>query len=208
LFFSGAVFVFALYLFTGLLGAPLNSLASMLPISNNSRTTTSQITISQSTDNLCGIPKHSENRRLSLPHGLKGYFDYDEALACAKEKNKPILLIFKGHACAKCREMEALVWIDNEILNLMNEKFILVGLYTDDNTRLPENEWITSSFDGRIKRTIGQKNADFQIVRYQTNTFPYHAILNTNGETIGSTIGFTASIDEFKNWLRAGLDRF
>ena len=135
-------------------------------------------------------------------------FDYDEALACAKEKNKPVLLIFKGHACAKCREMEALVWSDPEIRRLMNDHFILLGLYTDDTTRLSENEWITSTFDGRVKKTMGQKNADFQATRYQANTFPYHVILNYSGETIANPMGYTSSIEEFKDLLMTGLNNF
>ena len=207
LFFAGASFVFALYLFTGLLGSPLNAVAGLLPANKGVRIgVTSQATITLSSEHLCGIPRYSDNARLSWPHGLQGYFDYDEAIACAKEKNKPVLLIFKGHACAKCREMEAIVWTDPEILHLMNERFILLGLYTDDKTRLPENEWITSTYDGREKRTMGQKNADYQITRYHVNAFPYHVIIDTNGETIGQTMGYTSNVEEFKNWLKAGLN--
>ena len=210
LFFASASFVFALYLFTGLLGAPLSVVAGLLPADKASARmgVSSQITLSQPPDHLCGIPRFSDNARLSWAQGLQGYFDYDEAIACAKEKNKPVLLIFKGHACAKCREMEALVWPDHEILHLMNDHFILLGLYTDDTTQLPENEWITSINDGRVKRTMGQKNADFQITRFQVNTFPFHVILNANGETIGQPMGFTSSVEVFRNWLMAGLSGY
>jgi len=194
-----------MYLFTGLLGAPLGAVAGLLPSAKNDRVgITSQVQVSQLPDHLCGVPKYSDNKRLSWPHGLKGYFDYDEAIACAKEKNKPVLMIFKGHSCAKCREMEAIVWTDPEILKMMNEQFILLGLYTDDNTPLPENEWVTSTYDGKVKKTMGQKNVDMEITRYQTNAFPYHAILDTNGETI-STMAYTSSKEEFRNWLKAGL---
>ena len=206
LLIAGTSFVFSLYLFTGLLGAPLNVVAGLLPAADNYRTSvSSQAIITQSHDHLCETPKYSDRPGLSWPHGLQGYFDYNQAIACAKEKNKPILMIFKGHACAKCREMEALVWTDSEILRLMNDRFILLGLYTDDTTPLPENEWITSTYDGRVKRTMGQKNADFQITRYNINAFPYHVILDTNGETIGNTMAFTSNVEEFKNWLKTGL---
>ena len=204
LFFASASFVFALYLFTGLLGSPLNAVAGLLPAQKEYRAVT-VAPLTQPPDHLCEDPKYSERPGLYWSHGLKGYFDYEQALACAKEKNKPVLLIFKGHACTKCREMEAIVWIDPEILRLMNERFILLALYTDDTTQLPENEWITSTNDGRIKRTMGQKNADFQITRYQANTFPYHVILNANGETIGPTMGYTSSVEEFRNWLNSRL---
>jgi len=203
-----ASFVFTLYLFTGLLGAPLNAVAGLLPADKTNRMggMSAQSVLSQSPDHLCSVPKYSDHANLDWSHGLQGYFDYDEAIACAKEKNKPVLMIFKGHACAKCREMEALVWRDPEVLRLMNDRFILLALYTDDTTPLPENEWITS--DGKLKKTMGQKNADMEITRYGVNTFPYHAILNTNGETLGNPMGYTSSIEEFRDWLNAGLERF
>ena len=209
LFFASASFVFALYLFTGLLGAPLNAVAGLLPADKNNRTgISSQITLSQPPDHLCGVPKYSDHANLSWPHGLQGYFDYDEAVACAKEKNKPVLMIFKGHACPKCREMEAIVWPNPEVLRLMNDRFILLALYTDDTTLLPDSEHIISIFDGKLKKTMGQKNADMEITRYRVNAFPYHAILNTNGETIGNPMGFTSNVEEFKDWLKAGLEEF
>ena len=100
------------------------------------------------------------------------------------------------------------VWLDPEVLRLMNDRFILLALYTDDTTPLPENEQYVSSFDGKTKKTLGQKNADMEVTRYQVNTFPYHAILNTNGETIGKTMDYTSSAEEFKNWMKAGLEIF
>ena len=204
-----ASFVFALYLFTGLLGAQLNAVAGLLPVEKSNRMgMKTQAVLSQSPDHLCSVPKYSDHANLSWAHGLKGYFDYDEAIACAKEKHKPVLMIFKGHACAKCREMEALVWSQPEVLSLLNDRFILLALYTDDTTSLPENEWITSTFDGKTKKTMGQKNADIEITRYQVNAFPYYAVLNTNGETIGNPMGYTSSVEEFRDWLKAGLEKF
>ena len=206
LFFATASFVFALYLFTGLLGAPLNSVAGLLPADKNNRmNVSSQTALTQAPDHLCGVPKYSDHADLSWPYGLKGYFDYDEAIACAKEKNKPVLMIFKGHACAKCREMEALIWPDPEILSLMNDRFILLALYTDDKTLLPESERFVSLFDGKDKKTMGQKNANLQAISFGVNAFPYHAILNFNGETIGQPMGYSSSVEEFRDWLKAGL---
>ncbi len=210
LFLSIISFVFALYLFTGLLGAPLNAISGLLPAAKNNRIGTSQQTVFAplSSNQLCGIPKYSDHINLEWPFGLQGYFDYEEAIACAKEQNKPVLLIFKGHTCAKCKEMEAIVWPDAEIFRLMNEKFILLALYTDDNTSLPENEYITSTFDGRVKKTMGQKNADLQITRFQINTIPYYVILDTSGEVVGKPMGYTKSIEEFKIFLEKGLTGF
>jgi thiol:disulfide interchange protein DsbD len=150
---------------------------------------------------LCDIPKYSD--QLNFPLGLQGYFDYDEALACAKEQNKPILMIFKGHGCAKCREMEANIWNKAEILDLLNEKFILLALYTDDNTPLPEAEHFISTFDGKMKKTLGQKNTDIEITRYQTNEFPFYAILNPDGETLGQPMRYTKDAEVFRRFLKS-----
>ncbi len=209
LFFAGAFFIFALYLFTGLLGAPLNAVSGLLPAakSNRSGATQQMIAAAPSFDRLCGTPKYGDNTELSWPLGLQGYFDYDEAVACAKEKNRPVLMIFKGHTCAKCMEMESTVWPDPEVLRLMNEKYILLALYTDDTTPLPESEYITSAFDGKVKKTMGQKNLDLEITRFQKNSQPYHVILSPDGETIGTPMGYTKSAEEFKEFLTAGLEK-
>ncbi|MDR2037484.1 MAG: thioredoxin family protein [Bacteroidales bacterium] len=205
LFFAIACFVFTMYLFTGLLGAPLQAISGLLPAAKNDRMGISQQIISYQPENhLCGIPKYSDHANLSWPLGLQGYFDYDEAFNCAKEQNKPVLLIFKGHACAKCKEMEANIWPDAEALNLMNQRFVLLALYTDDTTTLPEDEHITSSFDGKVKKTMGQKNADLQITRYQINTIPYYVILDIKGETIAK-MGYTKDVEEFRDFLKKGI---
>jgi thiol:disulfide interchange protein DsbD len=208
LFIAASSLVFALYLFTGLIGAPLNSIAGLLPAPNHNQTHSSAASstiIAPAENHLCGIPKYSDHNNLHWPYGLQGYFDYDEAIACAREKNKPVLMIFKGHTCAKCREMEALIWPDPEVLRLMNNKFVLLALYTDDSSPLPEHEQIKSTFDGKLKTTLGQKNMDIEITRYQTNAFPYHAIINPAGENITQPMGYTANADEFAAWMKNGL---
>jgi thiol:disulfide interchange protein DsbD len=186
-------FAFAGYLLTGLSGKPLRVLSSLLPAAKQGVAVY---------DQLCGIPKYSDHSNLSWPLTLQGYFDYDEAIACAKEQNKPVLMIFKGHGCAKCREMEANIWPDAEVLRLLQHKFVLLALYTDDASPLPETEYIISAFDGKVKKTLGQKNTDLQIARYQTNAFPYYAILNADGETIGQPMGYTKDAMEFKAFLQ------
>ncbi|MDR0815159.1 MAG: thioredoxin family protein [Bacteroidales bacterium] len=199
LLFAIAAFTFSLYLFTGLLGEPLPAVSSLLPeASHTSRKNVAASVISPA--QLCGVPKYSD--KLSFPLGLQGYFDYDEAIACAKKQNKPVLMVFKGHGCAKCREMEANIWTDGEVLNLLNEKFILLALYTDDDTPLPEAAHFTSAFDGKVKKTLGQKNTDIEITRYQTNAFPYYAILTPDGETVGKPMGYTGKVEEFRDFLK------
>ena len=138
-----------------------------------------------------------------MPHGLAGYFDYEQGLACAKEQGKPVFLVFKGHACANCKKMENSVWANPEVLKLLAEKYVVVGLYTDDRTTLEENEWITSTLDGKVKKTMGKRNLDLQITKYQTNSIPFHVIIQPGGTEI--RMGVTFNDEEFKSFLEKGL---
>ncbi|MDR0714166.1 MAG: thioredoxin family protein [Bacteroidales bacterium] len=197
--FSVVAFSFALYLFTGILGQPLHSVSALLPETHHAPAQNVAAPVT-SPATLCNTPKYSD--RFDFPLGLKGYFDYDEAIACAKERQKPVLMFFKGHGCSKCREMEANIWPEAEILRLLNDKFILLALYTDDNTPLPETEHYVSAFDGKVKKTVGQKNTDIEITRFQTNAFPFYAILDAAGELVGKTMGYTSDAEIFKNFLK------
>jgi thiol:disulfide interchange protein DsbD len=108
----------------------------------------------------CAKPKYADF--LHLPHGLNGYFDYDQAMACAKAQNKPLFIDFTGHGCVNCREMEARVWSDPQVLERLNEQFVVVALYVDDKNQLPENEWVKSAYDGKWKKSLGKKMPTFR----------------------------------------------
>ena len=96
---------------------------------------------------------------------LNGYFDYKQALACARQQNKPLFIDFTGHGCTNCREMEAVVWSDPQVLERLQNDYVVVALYVDDKTELPESAWYTSTYDNKIKKTIGKQNADLQITQ-------------------------------------------
>jgi thiol:disulfide interchange protein DsbD len=203
LFLSMSVFVFVVYLFTGLLGAPLTSISSLIPPANNHGyfNSNSSNTQGSASAELCGPAKYAD--KLHLPQGLNGYFDLEQGLACAKEQNKPALVVFKGHACANCKKMENSVWADPENLKLLSEKFVVIGLYNDDRTKLASEDQITSAVDGKVKKTLGEKNLDIQISKYQTNTIPYHVIIKPGGEEI--KFGVTFDNKEFNDFLKKGL---
>jgi thiol:disulfide interchange protein DsbD len=194
-------FSFALFLFTGLLGNELKSLSTILPpieVTQHNVVQTNEQT--SNLKQLCNTPKYSDF--LSLPHGLNGYFDYQEALACAKQQNKPVFVDFVGHTCSNCKKMYAEVWSDPRVLKLLNEKFIVLALYTDDKTRLPESEWITSATDGKIKNTIGKKNQDLQITRFNSNALPLYIIVDANGKDLSSSYyTYDPDIEKFIAWL-------
>ncbi|MBN2520835.1 MAG: thioredoxin family protein, partial [Bacteroidales bacterium] len=177
-----ASFAFAVYMIPGLFGAPLKGISYFLPpkaeystdLTNVSRENIQNQEENQVSVTFCGNAKYSDF--LTLPHGLKGYFDFEEGIKCAKELNKPVLLDFKGHTCTNCKAMEEKVWSDPEVLKRLKNNFVIIALYVDDRTKLPEDEWIVSSNDGKQKKTIGKINADFQITNYKTNALPYYVI--------------------------------
>ncbi|WP_372936479.1 protein-disulfide reductase DsbD family protein [Mariniphaga sediminis] len=111
LLLSAATFTFVIYLFTGLFGAPLKSISALLPPQSAGQSYFQAGTAGPTVpDQLCGPAKYAD--KLHLPHGLNGYFDYEQGMACAKEQGKPVFLVFKGHACANCKKMENGVWAD------------------------------------------------------------------------------------------------
>ena len=216
-----ATFSFVVYLLPGMWGAPLKALSGYLPPQSSHDFDLNQIIRENVSANLNILPQQSnpsvpteqcENPKYAdifhLPHGLKGYFDYQQGLACAKQLNKPIFIDFTGHGCVNCREMEARVWSDPKVLQRLRNDFVIIALYVDDKTPIPENEWVISSYDGKVKKTIGKKYADFQISKFNVNAQPYYVILDTNGQPLIQPKAYDLNIDNFIQFLDAGKQAF
>ncbi len=217
LFLIIAVFSFVVYLIPGLFGAPLKGLSALLPSPETSKFSMSEIATENMTVNpsamssafsseLCSTPLYDDI--FEMPHGLKGYYDYKQGLECAKEYGKPVFLDFKGHACANCKLMEAKVWSDPEVLKRLREKFTIVSLYVDDRTLLPESQWITSSVDGKLKKTIGKINEDLEISRFKTNALPLYVITDHEGNPLNKPMPTNMNVEEYKKWLDEGVKLF
>lgn len=212
LILSILIFTFVVYLIPGMFGAPLKGLAGYLPpMSTHDFNlvqvgTSSQFVGNSDEEKLCDKPKYSDF--LHFPHGIKGYFDYDQALACAKEQNKPIFIDFTGHGCVNCREMEARVWSDPEVLKILSNDFIMLALYVDDKKELPESEWYTSQYDQKVKKTIGKQNADLQITKFNNNAQPFYIILNQDEELLLEPKSYDLSISNFIAFLEEGKEAF
>jgi thiol:disulfide interchange protein DsbD len=203
LLLSIVTFTFVIYLYTGLHGAPLSSISSLLPPlpAKNISIVNQMGTSATSSIALCGPAKYAD--KLHLPHGLQGYFDYNQGMACAKEQNKPVFLVFKGHACANCKKMENGVWTDTEVMKMLNEDYLIIALYTDDRSTMAESDWVTSALDGKIIKTMGKANLDFQIAKYNTNTIPYHVVIRPDGTQHELAVTFDNT--EFREFLKLGL---
>lgn len=217
LFLIIAVFSFVVYLFTGLLGAPLKGLSALLPSPERSslsaRITDNRAqkpdyfeTTAFGQGSICTIPRF--NDLFEMPLGLSGYFEYKQGLQCAKEQGKPVLLDFKGHACANCKLMEAKVWSDPEVLKRLSENFVIVSLYADDRTVLPESDWFKSTVDGKLKKTIGKINEDLEISKFRTNALPLYVITDHEGNTLNKPMPTNLNIAEYKKWLDEGSALF
>jgi thiol:disulfide interchange protein len=195
-------FVFVVYLIPGLWGAPLKALSGYLPpmASHDFNLLENRGAGSVTSENrLEDIPKYADF--LHFPHGIQGYFEYKQALAAAKKQGKPLFIDFTGHDCVNCREMEARVWSDPQVLKRLNDDFVMVALYIDERYQLPEAEWYVSTYDNKEKKTIGKQNADFQITRFNNNAQPYYVILDHNEELLVRPKGYDTSIPSFVGFL-------
>lgn len=210
LIFALLTISFVIYLIPGLLGAPLKSLAGFLPPMNtqdfnlNNRINETSTTV---VSTLCDTPDNPAS--LSFPHGIQGYFDLKQAIACAKKQNKPVFIDFTGHGCVNCRKMEERVWIEPRVLSRLKSDFVIVALYIDEKTELPESKWYTSEYDNKVKKTIGNQNVDMQITRFQNNAQPYYVILDPNTEEIlVQPVAYETDVNKFVDFLNSGITEF
>jgi thiol:disulfide interchange protein len=201
---------FVIYLIPGLLGAPLKSLAGFLPPMN---TQDFNLNLAAAQNNqppastLCETPDNPA--ALSFPHGIQGYFDLKQAIACAKKQNKPVFIDFTGHGCVNCRKMEERVWIEPAVLGRLKSDFVVVALYIDEKIELPESQWYTSKYDQKVKKTIGGQNVDMQITRFRNNAQPYYVILDPNTEDIlVQPIAYETDVNKFVSFLESGIQKF
>ncbi|HMM11715.1 MAG TPA: protein-disulfide reductase DsbD family protein [Bacteroidales bacterium] len=217
LFLAIITFSFVVYLVPGMFGAPLKALSGYMPpmathdfdlnriIRENARAAGGTAQWKSQLEQ-CEPPKYAD--KLHLPHGLEGYFDYEQGVACAKALNKPVFIDFTGHGCVNCREMEANVWSDPRVIQLLQDEFVIIALYVDDKTSLPESEWVTSTYDGKVKKTIGRKWADFQISKFNVNAQPFYVIMGHNGEVLVQPRAYDLNRDAFVKFLQDGLKSF
>lgn len=210
-------FSFVVYLVPGMFGAPLKALAGYLPpmhthdfnmpyLTTQQMGSSAGVVLADNENEQCKPPRYAD--MLHFPHGIQGYFDYEQALACAQTQNKPLFIDFTGHGCVNCREMEARVWSDPEVLRRLKEDYVVVALYVDEKTELPESAWYTSDYDDKVKKTIGKQNADFQITRFNNNAQPYYVLLNNKGQLLKEPKAYDLSIQNFVEFLDEGKEHF
>ncbi|MDB5229587.1 MAG: cytochrome c-type biosis protein DsbD, protein-disulfide reductase [Chitinophagaceae bacterium] len=200
LFFAIATLSFGLYLLPGLWGAPLKALSGLVPPATTQDFNLS--TIQFSSTPVASSSSHAKppvryTDILHAPLGLTAYFDLDEGLAAAQALNKPVMLDFTGHSCANCRKMEEYVWSDTAVLNRIKNDFVLVSLYVDEETALPENEQSVNS-RGEKATTVGNKNLDYEITKFGFNAQPLYMFLDLKGEPLSDIkYGYDSDKEKF-----------
>ena len=207
LFFAIITFCFALYLFPGLWGAPLKGIGGWLPPSSTQdfnlhdlqykidelKSSPYDGNVQQSK----AVPAKKYTDKLHTPLDLPGYFDLEEGMAAAKALNKPVMLDFTGHSCANCRKMEAEVWSDPQVRQRIKDNFVLISLYVDESTELPEAEQYTNSKGEKII-TLGDKNLDYEVTKFGFNAQPLYMFLDVNGNILSNVkYGYDRDIQKF-----------
>ena len=201
-------FTFALYLLPGLLGAPLPAMSGIIPEPKetpilNAPANTPATTYNQG---LCGEAKYA-NPKHQLSYGLPAYHDIAQAIECAKQQNKPVLLSFKFDGCSVCKKMEANVWSNEKVLDILRNKVVIVTLYIDDKTELPESEWVTSALNGNLCKTLGTKMRDYQTTRFGAMAQPFYALIDFDEKPLTKPVA-ESSVNEFLQFLNSGIDAF
>jgi thiol:disulfide interchange protein len=216
LFFAMAALIFAVYMVPGLWGAPLKGISAFVPPMG-----TQDFTSSAGSSNYSiygenqvshqGPPhpkKYYEHMKMYEPevvtkYGMVTYYDYNEALEVSRKLQKPLMLDFTGINCVNCRKMEGQVWSDPKVMQRLKEDFIIVSLYVDvHNIDIPESEQYFSKVLDKQVETLGDKNTDMQVTRFNANTQPYYFFLDENeNRLVENGYGYDPSISKFLQLL-------
>jgi thiol:disulfide interchange protein DsbD len=197
-----AVFAFVVYLLPGMWGAPLKALSGYLPPMET------QDFVLGST----GVPGDSPvmpandetSGTITIAHGLRAYDNLPDGLAAAKAAGKPVFLDFTGYGCVNCREMEARVWSDPEVLRRLREDFVIVALHVDDKTKLPESQWVTNDRGQKLK-DVGRVNSYIALHDFGVNAQPNYFLLDSDGNRLAGPRPYNLDIQGFISFLDSAL---
>ena len=188
-----ATFAFVVYLIPGMWGAPLKAISGYLP--------------PMETQDFVGgsyVPAPSggapQGRTVTIANGLEAYTNVDDALAAARETGRKVFVDITGHGCVNCREMEARVWTDPEVARRLRDDFVIVALYVDDKTKLPESEWVTND-SGKVLKDVGRVNSYIALKEFGVNSQPNYFILDADGKRLAGPRAYNLDIPAYIDWL-------
>ncbi|MCR5469592.1 MAG: thioredoxin family protein [Prevotella sp.] len=176
---------FAVYMIPGLWGAPCKAVSAFAP------------------------PMNTQDFNLNTKTVEAKYTDYDEGMAAAKALGKPVLIDFTGFGCVNCRKMEAAVWTDPTVADMLTDDFVLISLYVDDKTPLAEPLEVTTSQDEtKILRTVGAKWSWLQSQKFGANAQPFYVMLDNNGKPLSASRAYDEDVNGYINFLKQGLLKY
>ncbi len=191
-------FAFVVYLIPGMWGAPLKALSGYMPPLETQDFVlrsggTAAVSSAPSTTTLYGS-------EVNLPHGLTGYSRLEDGLAAAEAQGKKVFVDITGHGCVNCREMEARVWSDPKVLQRLRDNYVIVSLYVDDKTKLPEDQWVTTE-NGKVLKDVGRVNSKLVLDRFGVNSQPNYFLLDGKGNILSGPRGYNLDVDAFAKFL-------
>ncbi|MGM9779012.1 MAG: protein-disulfide reductase DsbD family protein [Prevotella sp.] len=175
---------FAIYMIPGLWGAPLKAISAFAP------------------------PMNTQDFNLYKASVEAKYHDYEAGMAAAKAEGKPVMIDFTGFGCVNCRKMEAAVWTDPKVADMLNEKYVLISLYVDDKTPLAEPITVTENGQQRTLRTVGDKWSYLQRVKFGANTQPFYVLIDNEGKPLAGSRSYDEDINAYIDYLQTGIDNF
>ena len=184
-FFLGVCsLAFAVYMVPGLWGAPLKAVSAFAP------------------------PLHTQDFNLN-PNGVKPhYYDYEQGMAAAAAQGKPVFLDFTGHGCVNCRKMEQAVWTDPAVADILQDDYVLVSLYVDDKTRLPQPIEVQENGERRTLRTVGDKWSYLQRHKFGANAQPFYIPVDNDGRPLSGPYSYDEDVEKYLRFLRTGLTNY
>ena len=207
--FGISTLTFALYLLPGLWGAPLNIISGFPPPMKYAESkfgvgnTQKQQVVKQNGKEIV-LPEGAEFG----PNNIIIFEDYDLAMNYAKEVNKPLMIDFTGRACQNCRLMEENVWSKEQILPILNNDVVLVSLFVDERTKLPEDQQYISKYTGDKVTSVGKKWSEMETFVYKNNSQPLYVIVDHDENRMNEPVGYTPEVETYKAWLQKGIDKF
>ena len=175
---------FAIYMIPGLWGAPLKAISAFAP------------------------PMNTQDFNLYKASVEAKYHDYEAGMAAAKAEGKPVMIDFTGFGCVNCRKMEAAVWTDPKVADMLNEKYVLISLYVDDKTPLAEPITVTENGQQRTLRTVGDKWSYLQRVKFGANTQPFYVLIDNEGKPLAGSRSYDEDINAYIDYLQTGIDNY
>ena len=195
-----AVFAFVVYLLPGMWGAPLKALSGYLPPMETQHIRLGKYAPAAGEAVVLPGTALDTAGLVALPHGLTGFDNLDDALAAAAASGKNVFVDITGHGCVNCREMEARVWSNPEVLQRLRDNFVIVSLYVDDKTRLPEEKWVTAP-NGKVLKDVGRVNSRLVLDRFGVNSQPNYFILAPDGAILSGPRGYNLDAAAFARFL-------